>query len=191
MRDARRVQAAVLAAAIAIPAAAQEPPPSAAARLERVLRMPSHRMLMRSIEGGNLSEFATDGCSGGLSTAWQIVSGLFPGFAEVQGERPPWEPCCEAHDRVYHDAGGARTAQESFAARLGADRMLRQCVIETGAEHAPEIAALYGVTIEQADAAYAAVADAMFDAVRAGGAPCSGMPWRWGYGYPDCHPVFE
>ena len=187
----RLLPAAALVALTAIPTAAQQPPESAAARIERALRMPAHRMLMRSIEGASLSEFATDGCSGGLSTAWEIVSGLFPGYASAETSPPPWEICCEAHDLSYHDAGGAATAEESYAARLAADRRLRQCVVATGTVRAPDIAARYGVTEEQARTASAAVAVAMYDAVRAGGAPCSGMTWRWGYGYPDCHPVFE
>jgi hypothetical protein len=36
------------------------------------------------------------------------------------------------------------------------------------------------------DEAYAAIADAIFAAVRLGGAPCSGLSWRWGYGFPNC-----
>ena len=190
MPDLRLLSAAALVALTAIPTAAQQPSDSVAVRIERALRMPAHRMLMRSIEGATLSEFATDGCSGGLSTAWEIVSGLLPGFASAQGS-PPWEICCEAHDLTYHDAGGAATAEESYAARLAADQGLRQCVVVTGTARAPDIAAQYDVTAEQVIAAYATAAEAMYDAVRAGGAPCSGMTWRWGYGYPDCHPVFR
>ena len=28
--------------------------------------------------------------------------------------------------------------------------------------------------------------EAMFLAVRFGGGPCSGLPWRWGFGYLGC-----
>ena len=31
-----------------------------------------------------------------------------------------------------------------------------------------------------------AVASLMYRAVRLGGIPCSGLPWRWGYGWPEC-----
>ena len=33
---------------------------------------------------------------------------------------------------------------------------------------------------------YAAIAELMYRAVRIGGIPCSGLPWRWGYGWPEC-----
>ena len=45
--------------------------------------------------------FTTDGCSGGLSAAWQSSARLFPGFAGTWGDSPPWEDCCVAHDRAY------------------------------------------------------------------------------------------
>jgi hypothetical protein len=33
---------------------------------------------------------------------------------------------------------------------------------------------------------YQGIADLMYRAVRLGGIPCSGLPWRWGYGWPAC-----
>ena len=33
---------------------------------------------------------------------------------------------------------------------------------------------------------YAANAELMYSAVRIGGIPCSALPWRWGYGWPEC-----
>lgn len=77
----------------------------------------------------------------------------------------PFEVCCVAHDRAYHAGGGEATPRGGYMARLGADRRLRACVADTGGQ---------------------AVAEAMFGAVRLGGGPCSGLPWRWGYGRPDC-----
>ena len=38
---------------------------------------------------------------------------------------------------------------------------------------------------------YDAIAAAMFHSVRLGGGPCSGLPWRWGYGYPQCPTIFD
>jgi hypothetical protein len=35
-------------------------------------------------------------------------------------------------------------------------------------------------------AAYDVIAGLVYRAVRAGGVPCSTLPWRWGYGWPKC-----
>ena len=32
-------------------------------------------------------------------------------------------------------------------------------------------------------------ADMMYRAVRIGGGPCTGLPWRWGNGWPGCNPI--
>lgn len=130
--------------------------------------------------------FTTDGCSGGLSTAWDMIAELIPAFAEVHEDRPPWEACCVVHDRAYHDAGSAQNAEDSFRARFAADEALRSCVVETGASRRQQLMQNYDLTETQISSAYGMIADAMFDAVRLGGGPCSGLPWRWGYGYPKC-----
>lgn len=152
------------------------------------LELRAHERLMQSlaVTGRILGPFETDGCSGGLSAAWEAVAATFPDFARTHQDRPPWEACCVTHDRAYHDAGGALTAAESLASRLTADEALHHCVVTTGGRRAPEIAALYGLSEETMRAGYAAVADAMFRAVRLGGAPCTGLSWRWGFGLPAC-----
>jgi len=148
------------------------------------VEMAGHRRLMRVMEGAGHrpAPFATDGCSGGLSLAWEAVAQTVPPFAEIHAARPPWEPCCVTHDRAYHDAGGARTPRASQRARRAADAALRACVRATGARRSAGLSVAYGVSAEQVAAAYALIADAMFAAVRLGGGPCSGLPWRWGYG---------
>lgn len=164
-------------------AAAKEP---FALRLS--IEMAAHKRLLSVMEdaGHTPAPFTTDGCSGGLSTAWDMVAELFPAFAEVHEERPPWEDCCVVHDRAYHNAGGTQGAEDSYQARITADERLRACVIETGAERMAQMMQSYDVTAAQVTTAYDLIADAMFDAVRLGGGPCSGLPWRWGYGYPSC-----
>jgi hypothetical protein len=67
-----------------------------------------------------------------------------------------------------------------------ADAALRACVIETGESRVTDLVQEYDVTPDQVAAAYDGIAQAMYLAVRFGGAPCSGLPWRWGYGYPGC-----
>ncbi|MCA0869204.1 hypothetical protein LCL97_00055 [Seohaeicola saemankumensis] len=166
--------------AMAGPAGAQE----AASRL---VEMPGHRALFDQLEENrDLTPFVTDGCSGGMSDAWRLVADRFEGFAEVLENEPPWEACCVTHDRAYHDAGGATTPEQSFDARLEADRTLRSCVSEMGTDRAEELAPQYGVTPDQVAAGFRTVAGAMYLAVRFGGGPCSGLPWRWGFGFDQC-----
>lgn len=156
--------------------------------LAYTLELKSHQAL---IDGMRLSQttlapFETDGCSGGLSDVWDMVSGQFTEFAEVHEEVPPWEDCCITHDRAYHDVGGAELAQDSYDARVTADDSLRSCVIHTGERRKEQVAEQYGLEPDRVTQAYGLIAEAMHLAVRFGGAPCSGLSWRWGYGYPDC-----
>ncbi len=157
-------------------------------RTQRRIEIPAHRALARTRTDSDatLSPFATDGCSGGLSSAWIVVAKQLPAFAEAHGPKPPWESCCATHDIAYHSAGPNGEPKMSFANRLNADRALRDCVIQTGKTRLSEIAKSYKVEEKTVADAYRAIANAMYVAVRLGGAPCSGMPWRWGYGYPNC-----
>ncbi|WP_238547586.1 hypothetical protein [Meridianimarinicoccus roseus] len=181
----RRVAALLLALAGGLTgatAAAQTPGPVPES-LQRVLELPGQRGLMRVIDAmrGVPGPFTTDGCSGGLSAGWALLSDVVPGFTDAYAHRPPWETCCIAHDRAYHVAGGAREAEQGYAARLAADMALRACVAATPATE--------GAGSPSGTAPpYADLADAMFGAVRLGGGPCSGLPWRWGYGFAPCIP---
>lgn len=161
--------------------------PAQTSDLVREAELPAHRLLMSVIAADpNPAPFVTDGCSGGMSAGWELVAAGFPEFAARHEAQPPWEACCVTHDRAYHLAGGARTAEASWDARLAADEALRACVSETGATRRAALAASYGISEDRVDAAYAAIAQAIFAAVRLGGAPCSGLSWRWGYGFPYC-----
>lgn len=158
------------------------------AKVQKGLELNAHRALIESIKtsGRQLNAFSTDGCSGGLSTAWRTVSNRFPTFAEAHESTPPWEPCCVNHDRVYHSAGGANEALESYALRLSADKTLKRCVFATRHTRSAGLEAQYGLTEVQINAAYEALANVIFETVRVGGLPCTGLAWRWGYGYPPC-----
>ncbi|TVP84146.1 MAG: hypothetical protein EA347_11215 [Thioalkalivibrio sp.] len=163
-----------------------EPGESFAKRLS--VEVAAHRRLVEVMDraGHAPVPFTTDGCSGGLSMAWDLIADILPAFARTHQGRPPWEACCVTHDRVYHVAGGARAARESYRARFVADEALRECVLETGVRRTPYLSETYGLSERQIAGAYGLIADAMFDAVRLGGGPCTGLPWRWGYGYPGC-----
>ena len=162
------------------PAWAEEQPPSGwLTRME----LKEHRKLVEMIrQGAELQPFATDGCSGGMSWLWaQTVKG-FPDLGPVDGKRPEWEECCVTHDRAYHNASGQTRAGPSYFARLRADQDLQVCIREIGTRpHTIELPLNTDL-----GTLYDRLSDAMFWAVRFGGEPCSGLSWRWGYGFPDC-----
>lgn len=157
--------------------------------LELTLELARHERLaaQKADSRNRLAAFTTDGCSGGLSAAWDAFASWIGDFGQVHGKLPPWQPCCVDHDRLYH-AAGARdaTPRESFDARRAADLALRQCVLSTGVERTPALAGEYGLSQGQVAALYRAIADLMYRSVRLGGIPCSALPWRWGYGWPHC-----
>ena len=78
------------------------------------------------------------------------------------------------------------TAAQSFAAREQADEELRACVLTTATDRGDQLRAEYGIDDEQVAALYETIATSMHLAVRLGGMPCTGLAWRWGYGWPDC-----
>lgn len=159
----------------------------------RAVELPAHQTLMGLVikEGTELSEFTTDGCSGGMSAVWTYIGANFPRFSEVHSNAPPWVDCCVAHDRDYHSAGGENDAEASFDARLASDETLRMCVEATADRRKQELTQAYGTDEKTVLETYDAIARAMFHSVRLGGGPCSGLPWRWGYGYPQCPTIFD
>lgn len=157
--------------------------------LEYRLEMDRHQHLVarKTMPDARLAKFSSDGCSGGLSVGWEYLSGKIPAFSTRHGMRPAWESCCVTHDRAYHAAGPRQaSATESYQARKQADLALKACVLETGRQRAPVLIAEYDVSAEDVDFIYTTIADLMYQAVRLGGLPCTGLPWRWGYGWPAC-----
>ena len=156
---------------------------------ERSLELGRHERLLNETQNPDhhLSDFTTDGCSGGLSVGWQHLSEKIEFLKTVHGDLPPWESCCVSHDRLYHEAGERTfSAEMSFEARRKADEELRTCGLETGVGRASELSEQYGLTVEEVGLVYEVIGDLMYRAVRIGGIPCSGLPWRWGYGWPEC-----
>jgi len=157
--------------------------------LECQLEMGRHEQLVarKAQPQSVLSEFTTDGCSGGLSVGWEYLAGRIQNFQARHGTQPAWESCCVKHDQVYH-LGGPRdaTAAESFEARKEADLALKACVLETGVKRSKELSTEYNISAREVETLYTAIAALMYRAVRVGGMPCTGLPWRWGYGWPEC-----
>mgnify|MGYP001603813752 CR=1 FL=1 len=157
--------------------------------LERSLELSRHErfLLEKQNPDNSLSPFTTDGCSGGLSVGWQYLSENIEYLKSVHGNLPPWESCCVSHDLLYHAAGDSDSTPEmSFSARRRADEALRSCVLDVGLSRASELAGQYELSVEEVGQVYGVIADLMYRAVRIGGVPCSGLPWRWGYGWPQC-----
>jgi hypothetical protein len=157
--------------------------------LERQLELKYHAKLqaLKSNPQNILTEFTTDGCSGGLSVGWEFLAGKVQNFQEKHGTEPAWQSCCEIHDLAYH-AGGLQdaTAAMSFEARRKADLDLKACVIETGIRRSPELTKQYNISATELKHLYNGIANMMYGAVRLGGMPCTNLPWRWGYGWPEC-----
>lgn len=110
-----------------------------------------------------------------------------PSFQHGLGNHPPWEACCITHDRAYHAAGQRQAdINESFKQRRAADLALEKCVIETGLQQKQQLLDDYGLSAQDVKLLYSAIAALMYRAVRIGGMPCTGLPWRWGYGWPKC-----
>jgi hypothetical protein len=151
--------------------------------------MSRHQQLLRILTepGIRPMPFTTDGCSGGLSAGWSYMVRMIPGAEAIHGGLPPWESCCVAHDQLYHTGGaGQATALESYKARSDADLALQACVLATGAGRAQLLGREYGLSQAQVISLYESIAALMYRAVRIGGVPCSGLSWRWGYGWPPC-----
>jgi hypothetical protein len=87
------------------------------------------------------------------------------------------------HERLVK----ARAPRNVKLARRYADEQLRQCVIRSGNGRASVLMTDYGLSAGQASALYRSIADVMYRAVRVGGVPCSGLSWRWGFGWPQCN----
>ena len=126
--------------------------------------------------------FTTDGCSGGLSEGWNSFSRFIPAFRQKFGDKPPWESCCVEHDRAYWNGD----VDNGYQKRLEADMRLRQCVIEYGRIHSPQLAVKYNIEPKKVEKQFSYAGELMYQAVRVGGKPCSLLPWRWGYGWPQC-----
>lgn len=130
-----------------------------------------------------LSPFATDGCSGGLSSGWRFLATALPAFKDKFGDKPPYEGCCVEHDRAYWRG---ETVQ-GFDKRLQADQTLKQCVATYGKQHKQEFAQEFHLSPEIIMQNFTIISTLMYKAVRVGGIPCSKFSWRWGYGWPPCN----
>lgn len=156
--------------------------------VNRYIETPSHVKLQRNMraQSDKPSKFESDGCSGGMSSGWQMFAQTFPSLTQRYADAPPWQSCCVAHDRAYHNAGATQSAHQSFDARMAADRRLHLCVVQQGDEMKAQYGAELGVPPELINQAYILIGQSMFHAVRLGGGPCTGLSWRWGYGFEPC-----
>jgi hypothetical protein len=164
-------------------------PSSAQTFLGGIVELPAHHRLLSQMQSNPrpLTRFESDGCSGGMSDGWAFLAANFPAFAKVHGNRPPWERCCLAHDRRYH-AGPPRNAdaRTSLNLRKAADEEARQCIVRTAAEREQALANAYGISRGEVALIYRSIGEVIYRGVRAGGLPCTGLAWRWGFGLPNC-----
>ena len=133
---------------------------------------------------GTLTAFTSDECSGNVSLLWSkavgSLSSISPTIAEnyKDAQSIPFGYACVDHDRLYHQAIGG------YRGRLIADNILRQAIIEYAIYNTDEIKARIGFESDEAVIAlYESIAGIIYKGVRLGGAPCTGEPYAWGYGY--------
>lgn len=131
-----------------------------------------------------LKAFESDGCSFNISQGWSTsvkgLSKISPAIAEryANAENIPFEEACIQHDKIYHKGEGG------YGRRLQADNALRAEIISYGINNTEEIKRRTNLsTNEEAIFLYETIAEAVYYAVRVGGAPCTGMPYAWGFGY--------
>ncbi len=129
-----------------------------------------------------IDDFRSDGCSGGMSETWTFMAEVSPDFAERVGMKPPWEYCCVAHDRHYWRGESIN----GFEKRQQADEELRQCVRQSANSQSEHLSISLGLSPQEVIEMINLTADLMHTAVRLGGGPCTGLPWRWGHGWPEC-----
>lgn len=134
-----------------------------------------------------IDAFRSDGCSGGMSQSWSYLSNLLPLFAEYAGAEPPWEHCCVAHDRDYWQG----ETKNGFEERHQSDARLRACVRDTGEQGGAEIAQTLSLPQQEVVEMINLTSELMYQAVRLGGGPCTGLAWRWGHGWPECSAPLE
>ncbi len=135
-------------------------------------------------EKSSLDPFVSDGCSGNVSNLWKsaitTLSGQSTTFSEKysMAQNIPFEAACVAHDEIYHRGEGG------YVERLKADNDLRAAIIDYGINNSEEIKTRTGInSTEQVIFMYEFIAETVYRGVRFGGAPCTGMPYAWGFGY--------
>lgn len=157
---------------------------SAGVTVSPVAEAAAQRQLMEVKQHSSLAPFESDGCSGNVSSGWARAIAVLSetsqsfGAAYASASTIPFEAACVTHDQAYHLGDGG------YVGRWQADLQLRADIIEYGITHVADIKARTGIaTDEQVYALYEVLAETVYRGVRLGGAPCTGMPYAWGYGY--------
>ena len=115
--------------------------------------------------GITIDAFNSDGCSGGMSSAWSYLADTLPEFTRYAGDKPPWEHCCVAHDRDYWRG----ESDNGFRKREQADAKLRQCVQLTGREQSDEISTVLQLPKQDVFELIELTGELMYQAVRRNG----------------------
>ena len=132
----------------------------------------------------SLEPFTSDGCSANVSSNWRAaikkVSQHSASFATTYADLAtiPFESACIEHDQAYHPGTGG------YVGRLTADNQLRAAILTYGMTNSALIQTRTGLgSPAEAVYLYELLAEAIYRGVRLGGAPCTGEPYAWGFGY--------
>jgi hypothetical protein len=131
-----------------------------------------------------LNEFETDGCSGNISESWTTAINKLSEFSDELADKYsdqkniPFEYACVEHDKKYHAGEGG------YVGRLEADNELRSDIINYGIINWKEVTETTPLgTKEEVVFIFEKIAEVVYRGVRIGGAPCTGQPYAWGFGY--------
>ena len=113
------------------------------------------RQLQSVQVAAEIMPFTTDGCSANQSKNWEVLAQVLPVFADEFGQKPPWEDCCVAHDKLYWQGDVA----DGYHHRVAADQELKACIVATGDKLAAELSSPYSVSEEKIGAAFATISD--------------------------------
>ena len=147
-----------LSGSIAGPSAEAQSWLAEGAREIEELRLQQLRTVQSS---GEIAPFSSDGCSGYQSQNWELLAEALPGFKQRFGDKPPWENCCVAHDKIYWRG----SVEDGYTKRKQADQTLRQCVADTGSEMAEQLSQKFASPEENVRHAFSMTAELMYKAI--------------------------
>ncbi|MFT5398236.1 MAG: hypothetical protein ACI8XW_001026 [Gammaproteobacteria bacterium] len=115
---------------------------------------------------------------------------LFIGLIKIRQTIAPLFFCCIACriGRLHQFISVLATTTNAHHAKAEADDELRSCANLWGVEKGDDWAKQLEVNRQEILGITRLTAELMYSAVRLGGAPCTGLPWRWGHGWPECQP---
>ena len=159
-------------------------------KLEYKVEIDRHERLAatRKAAGVTLAPFVSDGCSGGQSAGWALASSRFDFLLSVMAATRHRESCARSMTKSATRADRQMPTQRP-ALKRGVSQTSNCAHAYAGLARSERkiLMTEYGLGRDEVTLLYRGIADAMYRAVRLGGAPCTRLPWRWGFGWPTAN----